>query len=701
MSLVERELQMDKRMEDYSLKALHPSPSEIPVEISKAKQEVDTLPMTPDQYDLRDLTYESRLNTISNNAIVQTLGWKPSKIKSHITKEMIAEYQIQQLKNVNKGVYIPANLDIDLEPLPAYRSQRANEYDAERVRITSEMARIRQLLIDKIDEYENAQLQLYVSPETEGQLRVLPGIIQGLNAALTNKSFELDQATARRDLSAREASQVAIDRSVIERRNEQKKKIFVDELKRLNSGRMDVEMQPDETPDEYRQRLEDVGATTANIDAITQSAGIFFTDVLREKLLEILRNETEVLEFLKTMSPEERFQLYENFELFKQKVQKVFGSSKVRAAQLKGAEFERPISEILREFKDEILAKLEQEDEDGKTAVFHKTAQEYSDKHNPVVVPEAPILDTLELNTLQDKILTWHRKKHITGKMQDNLLAYLQDPTIPVLKHHHRSSVKNIENYDNLRRQIDALRGIVHESKVETVDTQMEQYHRAIRARIDRIMEEDPKRQNAVLQSEYEHLLQISRAKTPEVLVLTAELFGVDLPALLAQLNGFPTIGAGLKRDKPKITPFGRLMIHTQRLFYDNDLIITSKTGTSITGLKKQKVSNAFVDLMFKILKGGTPSLKDIHSISDHEKKLYDLLVYSSGLSKVVEPVGSGVKEHLRKRLELIEGEVEAGNTNPALVSEARQVLHSMAQMGMISRPSAVKHLKQLSHFQR
>jgi hypothetical protein len=130
-------------------------------------------------------------------------------------------------------------------------------------------------------------------------------------------------------------------------------------------------------------------------------------------------------------------------------------------------------------------------------------------------------------------------------------------------------------------------------------------------------------------------------------------------------------------------------------------LIITSKTGTAITGLKKQKVSNHFVDLMFKVLKGGTPNLKDVHSLSDHEKKLYDLLVYASGLSKVVEPVGSGVKEHLRKRLELIEGEVEAGNSNAALVSEARQVLHSMAQMGMISQPNAVKHLKQLSHFQR
>ena len=638
MSLVERELQMDKRMEEYSLKALHPSPSEIPVEISKSKQEVDDLPMTPDQYDLRDLTYDSRLNTISNNAIVQTLGWKPSKIKSHITKEMIAEYQIQQLKNVNKGVYIPANLDMDLEPLPMYREQRANEYDAERVRITSEMARIRQLLIDKIDEYENAQLQLYVSPETEGKLRVLPGIIQGLNATLTNKSFELDQATARRDLSAREASQVAIDRSVIERRNEQKKKLFVDELKRLNSGRMDVEMQPDETPDEYRQRLEDVGTTTANIDAITQSAGVFFTDVLREKLLEILRDEAEVLEFLKTMSPEQRFQLYENFELFKQKVLKVFGTSKVRAAQLRGAEFERPISEILREFKDEILAKLEQEDEDGKTAVFKKTAEEYAHQR---VVPEALVLDTLELNTLQNKILTWHRKKYITGKMQDNLLAYLQDPTVPVLKHHQRTAVRNIENYDNLRGQIDALRGVVHEST--------------------------------------EH----------------DERYDVDSPGLLG------TIGAGLKRDKPKITPFGRLMIHTQRLFYDHELIVSSKTGTSITGLKKQKVSKPFVDLMFKVLKGGTPTLKDIHSINDHEKKLYDLLVYSSGLSKVVEPVNSGVKEHLRKRLELIEGEVEAGNTNPSLMKEAHHILHNMAQMGMISRPKAIAHLKQLSHFQR
>lgn len=686
MSEVERELKLDKRMEEYSLKALHHS-SEIPIKVSKVKQEVDDLPMTPDQYDLRDLTYESRLNTISNNAIVQKLGWKPSKIQSHVTKQMIAEYQIQQLKNVNKGIYIPANLDIDLEPLPTY-PQKANEYDAIRVRITAEMARIRQVLLEKIDEYENAQLQLYVSPEIEGQLRVLPSIIQGLNTSLINKSFELDQATARRDLSVREASQVAVDRSIIERRNEQKKKLFTDELKRLNSGRMDVEMQPDETPDEYRQRLEDVGTTTANIDAITQSAGVFFTDVLREKLLELLRDDTEVLEFLKTMSPEQRFELYENFELFKQKVHKIFGTSKVRAEQLRDATFERPIAEILREFKDEILAKLEQEDEDEKGAIFKQATEEYIGQR---VVPEAIVLDTLELNTLQNKILSWHRKRYITSKMQENLLAYLQDPSVPPLQRHHRTSVRNVENYDNLRGQIDALRGLV-----QVVDP-MEPYFRAIRARIDQIIADDPRKQNAVLQSEYEQLLRLTRATSPEEIEQEARNLGVDLPALLG--NGL--IGAGLKRDKPKITPFGRLMIHTQRLFYDNLLIITSKTGQSITGLKKQKVSNAFVELMLKVLKGGTPNLKDVHALSDHEKKLYDLLVYASGLSKVVEPVGSGVKDHLRKRLELIEGEIEAGNTNAALVSEARQVLHSMAQMGMISRPSAVKHLKQLTHFHR
>ena len=33
--------------------------------------------------------------------IVDKLGWKPSKIKTDVTKEMIADYQLEQMKKLN------------------------------------------------------------------------------------------------------------------------------------------------------------------------------------------------------------------------------------------------------------------------------------------------------------------------------------------------------------------------------------------------------------------------------------------------------------------------------------------------------------------------------------------------------------------------------------------------------------------------
>ena len=98
---------------------------------------------------------------------------------------------------------------------------------------------------------------------------------------------------------------------------------------------------------------------------------------------------------------------------------------------------------------------------------------------------------------------------------------------------------------------------------------------------------------------------------------------------------------------------------------------------------------------------GGQPTMKEVNALSAGEKALFDSVVFTAGLAREVETTGSGVKQDLKNRLALIEGEIEAGNTNPELIKEARKILQHLARMKIIGHRPATEHLKMLIRAQR
>jgi hypothetical protein len=96
------ELELEKRLNDIAIASVPATSYENIVVVPKRKQEV-SLKMSPDEFDLRDLAYDQKMAVISSNAIVNKLGWKPSKIKSDVTKLMIQEFQLEQMKNIKNA----------------------------------------------------------------------------------------------------------------------------------------------------------------------------------------------------------------------------------------------------------------------------------------------------------------------------------------------------------------------------------------------------------------------------------------------------------------------------------------------------------------------------------------------------------------------------------------------------------------------
>ena len=70
-----------------------------------------------------------------------------------------------------------------------------------------------------------------------------------------------------------------------------------------------------------------------------------------------------------------------------------------------------------------------------------------------------------------------------------------------------------------------------------------------------------------------------------------------------------------------------------------------------------------------------------------------------SGLHKTMVNTVDDTLHELKKRLELISGEIEAGNNNKELLKEAHQILFSMAQMNVITHVAANEYYKGLKSF--
>ena len=147
-----------------------------------------------------------------------------------------------------------------------------------------------------------------------------------------------------------------------------------------------------------------------------------------------------------------------------------------------------------------------------------------------------------------------------------------------------------------------------------------------------------------------------------------------------------------ITHDIPNLIQFGKVKISPRKLYYNNTLAIKHKSGHSLAGLPNVQVSDKFVSLIMNLLKGQKPSLKDFTQLDLNEKGIYDTLINIAGLQKEVDNNFNETKQQLKNRLELVEGSIGAGNTNPALKKELHSLLGKMAHTGMIGYGDAKKH---------
>lgn len=156
--------------------------------------------------------------------------------------------------------------------------------------------------------------------------------------------------------------------------------------------------------------------------------------------------------------------------------------------------------------------------------------------------------------------------------------------------------------------------------------------------------------------------------------------------------------GKGLKSQVfPQNFVFGKISIDLNKLFYQNILSIKQHNGHKILGHKNKRVSDNFVDVIFKMIDDKPISQSDLKNIKD-ERLLYDNLIVQSGLhkSKSIPTTIEQTSQEMKNRLGLIVGEIEAGNSNKSLLAEVHELLFKMVRVHLISKSAATKYYNNL-----
>ena len=86
-----------------------------------------------------------------------------------------------------------------------------------------------------------------------------------------------------------------------------------------------------------------------------------------------------------------------------------------------------------------------------------------------------------------------------------------------------------------------------------------------------------------------------------------------------------------------------------------------------------------------------------IYDLSEKEQLLFNALVQKAGLKKKFNIDNTKTIQTLKNRLELLEGQIKAGNTNQTLKKELYDVVFKMANLGVVTLSSARKYYKEIT----
>ena len=661
-----KRLLMQQKVNKRSAEAM--TQREITPEILPTKADVKLLGLDDDYPEAiaekhrKATSIKIQLANMSNNAIVDELGWKPSKIKSEITQQMIDEYKAEMNTPVKvvdpitgrEVVYKYKPTSIDLSPIPpeVNKTLTMAEKASIRAQIIKKLADVRDInnFISVIAPRDDAQLDtdynhdkaVYDALPTIGDIpagidpfpnykRDKEALKEAVERAEEDrKQHELDIAGLQLQVKTNDEMIHKNNINVAEAQKQTRLKVSKaeEELRILNLGQGIPGQQPGEDDEAYRQRLINVGREVLDDEEIEREAGALQMVRAKYNLKDFVSDDAKIETILKKLTDDERTLFNTKIASIKKSYLDTYGFNNKNMT----------VDKIVDFIKNEIAV-----------------APAPAAPAPAVIAPPPPGAPAAAPPTvLGPPELPAHLKSLTAGEQIKEIGK--------INKQYGKTIAEVIIQLDGIGVQIPA----------ETLKALV------------------PRSQNELLNNAFmpDYVLDVLRSVKPP-------------PPGLAAAEPEPVItakGLGVHLKKlPKVIKLGHIHINPSNLYYENILSVRNPKNKPLRAYRDEHVSEYLASLLIKLIEGGHITKHELQPLSDHEKMIYDNLIKRSKLHKMHDNTFEATATKMKDRLLVLEGELEAGNTNDKIKSEIHGLLFKLAHAKVISSIDATKHWKSLN----
>lgn len=620
--------------------------------------------------DLRDLNYSLQIDKILNSSL-RTDNVKPRKIKSPFSEEMVKEYRDELNKPIEitdaHGVkhqykYHPAST---IPVTEAYVAP-AVVYDPVPIKIDINRAiddinnsvglkeKFRKDIKNIRDYINSTKLGKFKKAAENAKIDILRQNIEDEDKkiiALEADIYAMNQALDDNDVNI---SLNQAEKSRVDNINKQRSSIFIDEMNLLNSGNFKMDQYPNETDEEYLDRLKDTAETPGNNYYTEVEAELENIKKFKENMKDLIRSDIVIESVQRNLDTDTIFAINKIFTLVKGKFLKLFGFNNKSLTTDEIVEFLTNMTNT--------NAPLITGNEPTQMAVVNVPA---------VLPPGAPITADIVINNANNALIFENKRTN------DKLFLKLgQDKKKVFVMFSHDGNVGTFLN--------------VFFGPTKTTS---KEYNRSIK----------------------KLLLELGLTKAELTTLFGKEPTNINIETFLEH-NGItvePTTdykyevepgstrgqhiyGMGIEK-LPQFCTLGKVLIRLDRLFYKNILSVLTSTKSNISGFKPCPVSDEFVNIVMKLCKKIQPTMADIKTLKLNEKELYDTLLYLSGIHKSVDVHTRDTSiDKLKEKLAIVEGEITSGNNNTKMLDELLMVLDKLSHLGVISRADAKRHFEEI-----
>jgi hypothetical protein len=156
--------------------------------------------------------------------------------------------------------------------------------------------------------------------------------------------------------------------------------------------------------------------------------------------------------------------------------------------------------------------------------------------------------------------------------------------------------------------------------------------------------------------------------------------------------------GIAIQKDEPTYREFGKYVIHYPHLVNNNLLNVKYPSLGSIPAIKIVNVDDNFKDFMIDVLENGRVNQRHYNNLTEPEKTHFVKVARGAGLLGVLGISSNGDDQECKdiKRLELLLGEINAGNDNDKMIKECKTLIKKYVANGRINKNKGLEMLMEL-----